>query len=244
MKMTGQTILITGGGSGIGLALARDLSAKGNQVIICGRSEHKLKAAKQACPQLEFKTCDITDESSRRHLSDFIRSEFPACNILVNNAGVQYNYLFTDEQSHAAQIQTEININFLSQVKLTELFLPHLLKQQEAAIINVTSALAVVPKENAAVYCASKSALRTFCKALRYQLEATPVRVFEIIPALVETEMTAGRGRDKISPETVSKEAIRGIEAERYEIRIGKTKVLFALNRLLPSLAEKIIRRS
>jgi short-subunit dehydrogenase involved in D-alanine esterification of teichoic acids len=116
------------------------------------------------------------------------------------------------------------------------------MQQPCAAIVNVTSALAMVPKKSAPIYCATKAAMHNFTKALRYQLENTPVRVFEIIPALVETEMTKGRGKRKITPEALAAEALRGIESDRYEIRIDKTKILFALHRLLPSVAERIIK--
>ena len=117
-----------------------------------------------------------------------------------------------------------------------------LMDQPSAAIVNITSALAVVPKQSAPIYCATKAALHSFTKALRYQLDGTPVNVFEIIPALVDTAMTKGRGKGKISADALAKEALRGIESDKYEIQIEKTKLLLALNRILPSVAERIIR--
>ena len=116
------------------------------------------------------------------------------------------------------------------------------MQRSSAAIVNITSALALVPKQSAPIYCATKAAMHNFTKALRYQLESTPIKVFEIIPALVDTEMTRGRGKGKITPEAMVDEALRGIESNKYEIRVAKTKILFALHRFLPSVAERIIR--
>ncbi|GBE18310.1 putative oxidoreductase [archaeon BMS3Abin16] len=116
------------------------------------------------------------------------------------------------------------------------------MKQPEAAVINVSSALGIVPKESAPVYCATKAAIHSFSKSLRYQLEKTPVKVFEIIPSLVDTDMTRGRGKGKISPETLAKEVIKGLKKDNYEIRVGLVKILFLVNRVLPSLAERVIR--
>lgn len=140
------------------------------------------------------------------------------------------------------RIEEEVNINLLAHLKLTDRFLPILMGRPSAAIVNVTSALALLPKQSAPIYCATKAAMHNFTKALRYQFEDTTVKVFEIILALVDTEMTKGRGKGKITPEALAAEALRGLESNQYEIRIEKTKILFALNRFLPSVAERIIR--
>lgn len=243
MKLSGNTILITGGASGIGLALARAFAADtSNTVVICGRDEQKLNSVHLKSPGIARFPCDITSDSQQERLVEQLMHSYAGLNMLINNAGIQHNYSFADAQSHIERIEEEVNSNFLAHVKLTDRVLPHLLQQPAAAIVNITSALAVVPKQSAPIYSATKAAMRGFTKALRYQLENTSVNVFEIVPALVDTEMTKGRGKGKITPEALAAEALRGIGSNRFEIRIEKTKILFALHRLLPSVAERIIR--
>lgn len=243
MKLSDNTILVTGGGSGIGLALAKAFARhRGNTVVVCGRNAQKLEAVHADNPVIATFPCDIANDQDQQYLAEVITRKYPNFNILINNAGIQHNYSFLDTQSRTDVIEEEVNINFLAQVQLTDRLLPVLLRQPSAALVNVTSALAVVPKQSAPIYCATKAAMHTFTKALRYQLKNSPVRVFEIIPALVETEMTKGRGKGKITPEALAAEALRGIQSDQYEIRIGKTKMLFALHRLLPSVAEHIIK--
>jgi short-subunit dehydrogenase involved in D-alanine esterification of teichoic acids len=242
MKLGNNTIFITGGSSGIGLALAKAFSALDNTVIVCGRNLEKLESVENSYP-IHTIQCDITKEDEVQQALGKIKTEFNGLNILVNNAGIQYNYDFYEDENALEKIEDEISINFLAQVKLTKLFLPILMKQPEAAIINVSSGLGIVPKESAPVYCATKAAVHIFSKSLRYQLEKTPVKVFEIIPSLVDTDMTKGRGKGKISPETLAKEVITNLEKDSYEIRVGKVKLLFLINRLMPSLAERILRK-
>jgi short-subunit dehydrogenase involved in D-alanine esterification of teichoic acids len=243
MKLSDSTILVTGGGSGIGLALAKAYTLhSSNTVIVCGRNAQKLETVHKENPAIVTFPCDIARDQDQLRLIEVVTQKYPNLNILINNAGIQHNYNFPDTHSHTDLIEEEVNINFLAHVKLTDRLLPVLLQQPRAAIVNVTSSLAVVPKQSAPIYCATKAAMHNFTKALRYQLENTTVKVFEIIPALVDTEMTKGRGKGKITPEALAAEALRGIESNKYEIRIEKTKILLALHRLLPSVVERIIR--
>ena len=243
MRLAGNTVLVTGGGSGIGLAFAEKFLELGNRVIICGRNSKKLEAAARQHPSLATLCCDLTDAGQMAAMVRKIGNEFPDLNILVNNAGIQFNYRFDDGADHRARIDEEINANFTSHLRLTDALLPLLLAKPHAAIVNVSSALSRVPKESAPVYCATKAGIHIFSRALRYQLEDTPVKVFEVVPALVDTAMTAGRGKVKIQPAAVASEAIDGLGRDRYYIKIGKTKILFALHRWLPSLADRIIRK-
>ena len=242
MDLSNNTVLIRGGGSGIGLALAKAYAHRGSTVIVCGRNAKTLEAAVKEHPSIAAYACDIASDQDQRGLVEHITKAYPDFNILINNAGIQNNYSFLDAKDHADLIEEEVNINLLAHLKLTDRFLPMLMDQPSAAIVNITSALAVVPKQSAPIYCATKPALHSFTKALRYQLDGTPVNVFEIIPALVDTAMTKGRGKGKISADALAKEALRGIESDKYEIQIEKTKLLLALNRILPSVAERIIR--
>jgi len=242
MKLSENTVLITGGGSGIGLALAKEFSLRKSSVVVCGRDTKKLAAVQKENPGIATFPCNIASETDQESLLERMMSEYPSFNILINNAGIQHNYDFSETDNHLDLIEEEVNINFMAQLKLTDRCLPILKTKPHAAIINVSSALALVPKKSAPIYCATKAAMHSFTKGLRYQLEDTQIKVFEIIPALVETAMTEGRGKGKITPEALASEALRGIESDQYEIRIGKTKLLFMLNRIFPSIADKIIK--
>lgn len=243
MKLSGNTILITGGASGIGRALAKALHGA-NKVIVCGRNAERLAELAQRLPGVTTYRCDLADGESLEHLVEVVRANHPDLNMLINNAGVQHNYRLTDGASHGNLITEEIHTNLLAPIRLTDRLLPQLLRQEEAAIINVTSALVFAPKKSAAVYCATKSALHAFTRALRYQLEGTPVAVFEVVPSLVDTAMTRGRGKGKITPETLAAEAMQAIAKDKQDILIEKSKLLFLLHRLFPSVARRILKNS
>jgi uncharacterized oxidoreductase len=237
MQYTQLTVLITGGATGIGFALAQKFHSAGNRVILVGRSEAALAQAQSALPGFEIYAADISLAEARERLV----AQFPDVSVLVNNAGVQVNTRIEDASPQ--EIERELNINFLAPVLLTRAFLPLLMQQPTAAIVNVTSGLALVPKEVAAIYCASKAALHSFSKVLRWQLEPSNVRVFEVLPPLVDTAMTAGRGKGKISAAQLADEFWQGFKADRYEMLIGKAKLLALINRIAPAVAEKIMRR-
>jgi short-subunit dehydrogenase involved in D-alanine esterification of teichoic acids len=171
-----------------------------------------------------------------------VKHQHPDLNVLINNAAIQYNYNFLEEGDIADRVEYEIHLNLTVPVKLCALLLPVLRLQPEAAVVNVSSGLALVPKKSAPVYCGTKAGLHLFTKALRYQLEGSPVKVFEIIPPVVDTPMTAGRGRGKISPEQLVEEFMRAFAKNQFEVNIGKVKLLRLINRLLPSLADRIMK--
>ncbi|GAA5220684.1 SDR family oxidoreductase [Membranihabitans marinus] len=241
MKVVQNKILITGGNKGIGLALAKKFISLGNEVIIVGRNEEDLKAVKADFPKIHIFACDLSRQEDIDNLLLFIEREHQDLNILVNNAGIQYNYHFLEEKQLLNKIEYESRVNFMAPIKLTALLLPLLEANEDSAIINVSSSLAMVPKANAPVYCATKAGLHVFSKALRMQLEKT--KVFEIIPSLVDTAMTEGRGRDKISPEELVEEFIKSFSRDDYEVNIGKVKLLRLLQRISPRLASKIVNK-
>lgn len=244
MLTSGNTVLITGGGSGIGFALAKAFIEEGSTVIICGRDKVKLEKAVQELPGCHAIQCDITSEQDLHRLRSELETRFSSFNMLINNAGIQYNYRLTEEPNALQLIDEEISTNFTAQVKLTTSLLPLLRRKESAAVVNITSALSVIPKESAPVYCATKAAMRVFTKALRYQLEDTSVRVVEVVPPLVDTAMTKGRGTRKISPDRVAQAVIRGLQTNRKEIRVAAVKALFAINHVMPGVASSIIRPS
>lgn len=238
MSTQGNTVLITGGSSGIGLALARKFLQARNTVIITGRDSQKLADVKQIFPDIITEVADLRDFHDLQRLVN----SYPNVNILVNNAGIQYNYEFTNPEITPELIETELRTNLIAPLQLIKLMLPHLLNKPEAAIINVSSGLGLVPKESAPVYCGSKAGIHIATKALRWQLETTSIKVFEIIAPLVDTPMTQGRGKSKISPEALVNEFWHDFTRDRYEMRIGKTKLLFFLQRWFPQVAENILR--
>ncbi|HEX8288659.1 MAG TPA: SDR family NAD(P)-dependent oxidoreductase [Pyrinomonadaceae bacterium] len=185
---TSNTILITGGASGIGRAFAERFLASGDNVIVCGRREDKLLEAKRKFPQLQTRVCDVANESERVSLFEWATSEFPKLNMLVNNAGIQRRVNLLESEDWE-QTRKEIAINFEAPVHLCRLFIPHLLEQENSAILNVTSGLSFVPLANVPVYCATKAALHSFTLSLRYQLSDTSIKVIEIIPPAVDTDL-------------------------------------------------------
>lgn len=238
MNTSNNTVLITGGTSGIGLALAQKFLSEDNRVIVTGRDQEKLSRVQAELPKIIAHKADMSRLEDVEQLS----RQFADVNVLINNAAVQYNYNFSDPTIPADVIIGELQTNLVGPLLLIKLMLPNLLKKQTAAIVNISSGLGIVPKQSAPVYCASKAGLHLFTKSLRWQLEDSCIKVFEVIPPLVDTAMTQGRGKGKISPETLVKEFWNGFQNDTYEIAIGKTKLLVFIHRCLPKLADRIMR--
>jgi uncharacterized oxidoreductase len=192
MDFKANTVLITGGGSGIGFGLAERFIQAGSQVIICGRREYKLKEAQSKYPQMDIRVCDVAKPAERTALFDWVTQAYPGLNVLVNNAGIQQRIPLQETPDWEA-VSEEVAINFEAPIHLSILFIPHLLKQKRPAIINITSGLSFVPKANVPVYCATKAAMHSFTLSLRHQLSGTPIAVIEIIPPAVDTDL-GGKG--------------------------------------------------
>ena len=192
MDFANHTVLITGGASGIGLSLAARFVQKGSTVIICGRNRDKLAAAKALYPQITTHVCDLANVEERVALVNWVSAEFPALNMLVNNAGIQQRMQLTQEPAWKI-LEQEIAINLAAPIHLSMLFIPYLRKQANPAIINVTSGLAFVPLAIAPIYSATKAALHSFTLSLRHQVRDTPIAVIEIIPPAVNTDL-GGKG--------------------------------------------------
>ncbi len=244
MRLQGNKTLVTGDASGIGAAIASALLARNNPVIICGRYAAKLAAARMQEPRLQTYRCDLACEADRASLCRTLAQDHPDLNILVNNAGIQYELNFFDGEDHAARIEEEVAINFLAARQLIDHLLPGQVSQPAAAIVNITLALALQPKQSAPVYCATKAAMRSFSKALRYQLEATTVRVLEVVPPLVDTAMTRARSGAKWSPDRLASVVMRGLKQDRPGLFVGKARLLYLSDRLaLPTVATHRSRR-
>lgn len=188
MELRGNTVLITGGASGIGFALAERFIKAGSRVIICGRREYKLKEAQSKYPQLNIRVCDVAKPAERTALFSWATETYPGLNVLVNNAGIQQRIQLQQKPAWEV-LDQEVATNLDAPIHLSTLFIPHLLHQKQPAIINITSGLAFVPLANTPVYCATKAALHSFTLSLRHQLSGTPMTVIEIIPPAVDTDL-------------------------------------------------------
>ncbi|WP_046213581.1 SDR family oxidoreductase [Paenibacillus wulumuqiensis] len=191
MQLTGNTILITGGSAGIGLAFAKRFLQLGNTVIICGRREQALRSAQEQFPELITHISDLDSESERIALFDWVTMNYPEVNVLVNNAGIQqrYNVLTADARNQWSDYSREITTNIEAPFHLAMLFAPYFAARKQAAILNVTSGLAFTPFAIAPIYSATKAALHSFTMSLRHQLSNTAVEVIEIAPPAVNTDL-------------------------------------------------------
>ncbi len=225
MKTSDNTILITGGATGIGLALVEQLE-KTNKIIICGRRENKLIEAKKKFPNIHIKVCDLQYRYQRIEFVEWIKHDHKDLNVLINNAGIQkeLNLLKINDFTELTQ---ETEINLIAPVHLSTLLISHLSAKPDAAIINITSGLAFTPIAFMPLYCATKAAMHSFSLSLRHQLIKTNVKVFEIIPPTVDTELDQGRReerqqRDKgISPGEFAIQAVEALKNDNYEAAIG-----------------------
>lgn len=247
MTPTGHTVLITGGATGIGFALAKQFHAAGNQVILVGRREDVLREAqnqlagnlKAEHTRCQIAVADIGNAQDRARLAQ----QFPDVNVLINNAGIQFTKPFDTQTDD--EIAQEIQTNLTAPTQLCLAFLPVLRNKPQAAIVNVSSGLAIVPKETCALYCATKAGLHSFTQVLRWQLEKTSVRVFEILPPMVLTPMSQGKGyaKLKISPDELAQEFWRDFQRDHFEIMAGKSKWLYWINRISATLGQRIMRK-
>ena len=230
MEISGNTVLITGGATGIGYAMVESFLEAGNEVIICGRREERLLKAQKKHPELYIKVCDIADEADRRTLVEWATANFRNLNILVNNAGVQRDIDFTKGIAEFLAGESEIKINLEALIVLSGLFIPFLTGKKEAAIINVSSGLGFVPAARMPVYSATKAGIHAFSLALRQQLLKLEIKVFEVVPPAVDTELNpegrAKRGNFKadLKPEKLMASVMKGFKNDVFEIGYGMTE--------------------
>ncbi len=240
MNLKNNTILITGGASGIGLELAKQLLALGNKVLITGRDTSKLDKAKKDFPELHIFQSDVSDPKAIVLLFDKLTKEFPELNVLINNAGIMRTINIHDQNANLIDLTQEIEINLNGPIRMAKQFLPHLKKKSNAAIVNVTSGLAFVPLPISPVYCATKAGLHSFSLSLRAQLKKTNVKVFELAPPATETELLSHsnpadmKGVAVMKLDKMVEVAIKGMQNDQFEIRPGQSNQLKFMNRLAP----------
>ena len=242
MQLANKTILITGGASGIGLELARQLLARGNTVIVTGREQAKLDEAVRAVPGLVGVKSDVGDPAAIVALHADLLRRFPKLDVLVNNAGIMRN-LNLNQPRDLDDVTREIVINLMGPVWMVQQFLPHLKTREQALIVNVSSGLAFVPLPASPVYCATKAAMHSFSQSLRVQLDGSSVTVVELAPPGVETKLFRGefeketKNQKAMDPAELVRRAIAGIEAGTLEIRPGQSNLLKVMSRLAPQFA-------
>lgn len=239
MDLRNRTIFITGGTSGIGLELARQLLARGNTVIVSGRTPERLAEAERALPGVHTLLSDVSDAASIEAGCRELLARFPRLDVLVNNAGIMRN-LDLKRGRELTDVTREIDTNLSGPVRLVQRLLPHLAGRPEALIVNVSSGLAFVPLAISPVYSATKAALHAYTQCLRAQLKNTRVAVVELAPPAVETPLFRGefaeevKGQRGMEARVLCERAIAGIEAGKLEIRPGLAAVLNVMSRLAP----------
>jgi uncharacterized oxidoreductase len=244
MKLKGNTVLITGGSSGIGLEIAKNLVNNGNTVIICGRSLEKLESAKKVSPSLNIFQCDISVKIECDRLFKFINASFPECNILINNAAVVHKTSFLSDEQMVSKTELEIHTNYLAPVILTKLFLPLLELNTGSKVIYITTGLVYAPKAAYPVYCSTKAALHSFIQTLRVQLKSRNVDIIEVLMPAVDTPFHKGNPpKIAITANKAVQEMFIGLIKGRKEIRIAGVRLIYRISRIAPSLAFRLINK-
>lgn len=226
MNIRNKTVLITGGGSGIGYETAKLLSKKGNKIIIVGRTADKLQKAADSLTNTTAIPCDITSGADVDKLVSDIAGKYPELSVLINNAGKAFVYTHSEKAGALEKARQEMETNYFSLVALTEKLLPVLKKQPEAAIINVTSIVALSPVTVIPSYSDSKAAVHSYTLSLRHTLaQDTYIKVFELLPPTVNTEFSKEIGGEEhgMPASEVAEGLIKGIENNQYEIGVGLT---------------------
>jgi uncharacterized oxidoreductase len=238
MKLTGRTILITGGSAGIGLAFAVKFASLGNEVIVTGRRQAVLDDVKAKHPGLHTIRSDVADPEQIAALASRVKAEFPRLDVLVNNAGISHYKNLKAPASDLAGLMAEMNVNVGGVVRMTSAFID-ILTANRGAVLNISSALAFVPLPCIPIYCATKAAIHSYTQSLRFQLEETGVEVIEIMPPAVKTDMTAdlaqGDGITLINVAELVKLSFASLKAGAVEILPGQSKQLAFMRRLAPN---------
>lgn len=237
MKTSQNTVLLIGGTAGIGLEIAKQLTALNNHVIITGRNKERLDAVNALLKNVTTILSDVSKAEDVAQLVAVIKADFPQLNIIINNAGRALLYNLADESQDAfANAEDEMLTNYLSIIRLNQRLLPILKNQAESAIVNVSSVVAYVPGITLPGYAASKAALHSYTTSLRLSLEATNVKVFELMPPLVDTEFSKEiGGHNGIKPSIVADEFIAALDKDEFEIRVGDTAKIYELFRQSPT---------
>ena len=226
MKLTGNTIFITGGGSGIGRGLAEALQAQGNQVIISGRRKDVLDETTAANPGMRSVELDVEDPASIAAVAGTLVRDFPALNVLINNAGIM-KMDHVEGAVNDAMVASIVTTNLLGPIRMTSALIEHLKQQPSAAVVNVTSGLAFVPLAATATYCATKAAIHSYTMSLRFLLKKTNVKVIELAPPYVQTDLMNGKNDPRAMPlDAFIKEVVEALGTDADEALVERVKML------------------
>lgn len=242
MNLSGNTILITGGSSGLGLEMSKRFLELGNKVIICSRSSEKLNQTKKLLPKVITYQCDISEKEQCEKLIEWIESNHAGINIIINNAAIVNKTSFVNDKDIINKLYDEVNTNFIAPICLIKLLYPVLLKNENPSIINITTGLAYVPRAAYPFYNATKAGLHSFTQVLRYQLNDSPVKIFEVLFPVVDTPWHKGNPpKIAITPQKAVAEMLSGLDKNKTEIRVGAVKLLYFLHKIAPKFAFKKI---
>lgn len=246
MNLSNNTILITGGSSGIGFELIRQLHPLGNKIIATGRDAAKLQKIKNTFPDVHTIQSDVSDPKAIEALYAQVQREFPSLNILINNAGVMRTLNLHEDNK---DLTREIETNLCGPIRMIQTFLPLLKKQKQAAIMNVSSGLAFSPLPSSPVYCATKAGLHSYTQSLRVQMKQSNVKIFELAPPATKTELFNDfnaedmKGIPLMAVEDMVAAAVQGLKNDQFEIRPGQSNQLRIMSRVAPGFLLKMMSK-
>jgi uncharacterized oxidoreductase len=244
MKLQNNTVLVTGGSSGIGLELSKILVQKGNKVIICGKSSEKLFAAKEMIPELITYQCDLSDSLQCEDLAERIKQNHPELNILINNAAIVNKIDFINEETAMELAENEYQTNLIAPIRLIKLLYKTLSANDSSAIINITTGLIYAPRVIYPFYNSSKSALHSFTQTLRIRLKDEKTKVYEVMFPAVDTPWHKGNPpKIAIGVENAVAQMLTGLEKDKPEIKVGGAKMLHLISRIAPGFALKKVNQ-
>lgn len=244
MELKNSTVLITGGTSGIGLEFVKQLSEQGANIIVTARNLNTLRETKEKFPKIHVFQCDVSKPADIEQLYKNVTQQFPALNILINNAGIMRLLDLQDTTLDLDNINQEIATNLSGTIQMVHQFLPHLKKQKSSAIVNVSSAIAFLAYSSAPVYSATKAGIHAYTQALRLQLEDTSVKVFELIPPGVNTNLQNDwvmqpNPSMMMDADKLVHVAMKGLTKDKPEIKPTMVSVIKAVSRITPGLLLK-----
>lgn len=250
MNLSGNTILITGGSSGIGFEMAKELVKKNNKVIVTGRNEKRLQKVKDELAGVVAIKSDVSNPDDIKKLYEQVAKEFPELNILINNAGIMWTINLQNHGLAANDLTKELDINVKGTIWMNDAFLPLLKGKKNAATVTVSSGLAFVPLPVSPVYCATKAALHSYTLSLREQLRNTTVKVFELAPPATETDLLADASEEDMKGISVMKvealvaDFLKGFSKDKFEICPGQASQLKFMSRYFPNFILKQLSKT
>ncbi len=250
MNLSENTILITGGSSGIGFEMAKEFLKRNNKVIVTGRNAEKLQKVKEKLVGVHVIKSDISNPNDIKDLFERVKKDFPDLNILINNAGIMWTINLQDHQLSANDLTKEFDINVKGTIWMNDAFLPLFKGKKNAATVTVSSGLAFVPLAISPVYCASKAALHSYTLSLREQLRNTNTKVFELAPPATKTELLADfneedmKGISAMSVQALVADFLKNFSKDNYEICPGQASQLRFMSRYFPGFILKQLSKT